>query len=174
MAKPTELRQATVTDLAVLLDLSVNTFYPAFAALNTEENMREYMGLAFSEEQLAKELADPACRFYMAHAGDRPCGYLKLNFAPAQTDLNDPDSLEVQRIYVLPEFQGLGIGEQMLQKAISVAAEQRLKYIWLGVWQKNPAAIRFYRRHGFVVAGSHPFPFGDEIQTDLIMKLVIE
>mgnify|MGYP003575023131 CR=1 FL=1 len=174
MAEPTELRKATLTDLAVLLDLSVNTFYPAFAALNTEENMREYMARAFSEEQLAKELADPDCLFYLAHAGDRPCGYLKLNFAQAQTDLNDPDSLEVQRIYVLPEFQGVGIGEQMVQKAISVAAEYRLKYIWLGVWEKNPAAIRFYRRHGFVVAGSHPFPFGDEIQTDLIMKLVLE
>ena len=128
------------------------------------------MERAFTEEQLRRELADPDSRFYLLQLRGQAVGYLKLNFGPAQTDLNDPDSLEIQRIYVLPEFQGLKLGEQMLQKALAVAVESGLQYLWLGVWEKNTGAIRFYERHGFTVIGEHPFPFGDEVQTDLIMK----
>ncbi len=163
-------RQAAMQDLAELTDLSIKTFYPAFGPLNSEANIREYMERAFSEEQLSGELANPACVFFLVQNDRRTAGYLKLNFAPAQTDLQDPDSLEIQRIYVLPEFQGQKLGERMIGKAIAIARENRLRYIWLGVWEKNIRAVRFYEQHGFTVAGSHPFPFGDEIQTDLIMK----
>ncbi|HEY0897265.1 MAG TPA: GNAT family N-acetyltransferase [Sphingobacteriaceae bacterium] len=164
-------RQAALQDLAELADLSVKTFHPAFASLNSEANMRVYMKDAFSEEQLSTELTNPqSVFFFLVQADGRPAGYLKLNFGPAQTDLHDPDSLEIQRIYVLPQFQGQKLGEQMIRKAVAVARENRLSYIWLGVWEKNTRAVRFYEHHGFTVVGSHPFPFGDEIQTDLIMK----
>lgn len=160
-------------DLEVLLDLSLKTFYPAFAPLNTEENMRHYMEEAFSREQLKTELANDKSIFYLLEVDNSYVGYLKLNFAPAQTDLNDPTSLEIQRIYVLPGFQGLKLGEKMIQKAVAVAKEKQLQYLWLGVWEKNTRAIRFYQQHGFSIVGKHPFPFGDEIQTDLIMKRAI-
>lgn len=41
--------------------------------------------------------------------------------------------------------------------------------MWLGVWEKNESAIRFYKGLGFVLHGAHSFYLGDEEQTDLIM-----
>jgi diamine N-acetyltransferase len=44
------------------------------------------------------------------------------------------------------------------------------RFVWLGVWEKNLAAISFYEKRGFHKMGSHSFRMGDEIQNDVIMK----
>ena len=45
-----------------------------------------------------------------------------------------------------------------------------MKYIWLGVWEENPRATRFYQKNGFVAFGKHIFKLGDDEQTDILMK----
>jgi ribosomal protein S18 acetylase RimI-like enzyme len=41
--------------------------------------------------------------------------------------------------------------------------------VWLGVWERNPRAIRFYERNGFAAVGDHIFQLGSDPQRDLIM-----
>lgn len=41
---------------------------------------------------------------------------------------------------------------------------------WLGVWERNDRAIRFYARHGYERCGEHVFQLGDDAQTDYIMQ----
>jgi ribosomal protein S18 acetylase RimI-like enzyme len=53
---------------------------------------------------------------------------------------------------------------------MDMAAEKRLDYIWLGVWEHNYNARGFYEHNGFKVFGSHEFLLGDDRQTDLLMK----
>ena len=90
---------------------------------------------------------------------------------PAQTDVHDPDSLEIARLYVLEEYLGSGLGKKLLDTAVDFAKQHQKKYLWLGVWEHNARAIRFYEKNGLRIFGSHPFPFGDEIQTDYLMRL---
>ena len=45
--------------------------------------------------------------------------------------------------------------------------------LWLGVWEHNARAIRFYEKCGFRDAGSHPFLLGNDLQTDRIMTIVM-
>ena len=167
------IKKAGIEDLEILQKLSIETFYTAFAPLNTEENMRFYMDRAFSREQLEKELQEKDSLFLLAQLHEKTAAYLKVNFGHAQTDLQDPEAMEIQRLYVHPDYQNLKLGEQLIRQAITIAREQGLKYLWLGVWEKNLRAIRFYERQGFIQVGQHPFPFGDDLQTDLIMKLDI-
>lgn len=79
------------------------------------------------------------------------------------------DSLEIERIYIRAKFQKLGLGKYLINKAIEIAVEQEKNKIWLGVWEKNENAIAFYKKLGFVQAGSHSFHMGDEEQIDFIM-----
>jgi len=157
-------------DLDTLLHLSRKIFHDSFDHLNTPENMKEYMDRAFNAQQLSSELENPHSEFYFITIDDRIAGYLKINLAPAQSDIHDPASLEIERIYVDQDIQSKGLGAQLLNKAVSRAIELDLNYIWLGVWEKNPKAIRFYERHGFSVFGKHTFRMGDDPQTDLLMK----
>ena len=82
-------------------------------------------------------------------------------------------ALEIERIYVNSEFQGRKIGQLLLSKAISLANEQHLKQIWLGVWEYNPKAIKFYERNGFQEFDKHIFKLGDDEQTDILMRLTL-
>ena len=42
-------------------------------------------------------------------------------------------------------------------------------HLWLGVWERNARAIRFYAKAGFVDVGSHDFVLGTDRQTDRVM-----
>ncbi len=156
-----------------LVKIGKITFTEAFAAQNTEEDFNDYLGKAFSFEQIQSEVTNPDSIFYLATVGGRAIGYLKLNFARAQTDVRDTNALEIERIYVLNEFQGKGIGASLLEKAIDVARDHQLTYLWLGVWEENRKAIAFYKKFGFKEFGTHTFQLGKDLQLDLLLKLEI-
>lgn len=169
-----ELKPVPSDDLDRLRRISIETFTEAFAPVNTQANMNAYVSAAFNSEKLARELSNPDSRFFYCHHNTDVIGYMKLNFAPAQTDLNDPSSLELERIYVLREHQNKKAGMFMIGEAMAFARQNKLSYIWLGVWDQNHHAIRFYERNGFVRVSEHPFMLGDERQTDIIMKLQLD
>lgn len=164
------LIQCGMADMDELRMLAIRTYYETFAALNTPENMEEYLRRAFAREKLSRELSDKNSMFFLLRADDKPAGYLKVNEAPSQTDVNDPASLEIERIYVSGEFQGEGLGRYLMEHAIRMAAARKKKYVWLGVWEKNEKAIRFYKRNGFCRIGTHSFVMGEDEQTDYIMR----
>lgn len=160
-------------DVEVLQALALRIFYHSFAALNTEANMKAYTDMAYNREQLLAEINDAGSEHYFLCDGEKKIGFLKLNTAEVQSDIHDPESLEIQRIYIDQDYQGRGLGAQLLHFTMERAKALHLKYIWLGVWEKNPDAIRFYQRHGYEIIGSHPFVMGDEGQTDILMRYLL-
>ena len=164
------LRKCKAEDFETLRELSIRTYYETFAHLNTAEDMAAYSEDAFNVERLTKELNDPNSSFFLLYADDSLAGYLKLNEAPSQTDINDAESLEIERIYVSREFQGAGLGRYLMEQAITIATERNKKYAWLGVWEKNEKAICFYKRNGFYEIGTHTFVMGEDVQTDYVMR----
>ena len=164
------IKKCTLQDLESLQKISIETFYQTFADSNSAENMKEYLENAYNEEKLYKELSNPNSSFFFVYVDERLAGYLKLNEFPSQSDINDIDSLELERIYILKEFQGAGLGKDLLGHAISIAIEHGKKYIWLGVWEHNEKAKRFYQKNGFYRIGEHSFVVGDDVQIDYVMR----
>jgi ribosomal protein S18 acetylase RimI-like enzyme len=157
-------------DLTTLINFSKKTFYDAFAHLNDPADVEIYAAKAFNSDKVLAELNNPSSSFYFAMLDGQPVGYIKLNYSSAQTEFQHENAIEVERIYVSANQQGKKIGNQLLDFAVNLADEARLQYIWLGVWDKNLNAIRFYERNGFKIFGSHPFFLGNDLQTDLLMK----
>jgi diamine N-acetyltransferase len=167
------LREAEFADLESLLDLAQTSFIQAFTEGNNPENVQAYLSQAFTLVQLEKEWRNPASTFLLASLEGKLVGYTKVNLAAAQTDVQDPDSLEVARLYTLEEVWGRGVGQFLLNAALTFAKEKGKTFVWLGVWDHNTRAIRFYEKNGFKTFGSHPFPFGDEIQNDWLMRVEV-
>jgi diamine N-acetyltransferase len=165
-----EIVKAGPANVEQLQNISINTFTQAFAHNNDAVSMQQYMDAAFSIEKLGDELKNPASHFYFGRINGEVCSYLKLNYAEAQNDIKDPQSLEVERIYVLKEFYGNNVGQQLLDFAFEIARRENYKYVWLGVWDGNPRAIRFYEKNGFKAFSTHAFWLGTEKQTDLLMR----
>lgn len=166
-----ETQKVTIHDIVQLQKIGRRTFYETFATGNTEENMVKYLDEGFSIDKLTAELNDKNAAFYFATLDNNVIGYLKLNFGPSQTELQDDKALEIERIYVLKEFHGKKVGQVLYEKAIQVAKQRNADYIWLGVWEENPGAINFYKKNGFIEFDKHTFKLGNDEQTDIMMKL---
>jgi len=164
------IQKAQPSDVEELLSLSRKTFYDAFEHLNNKDDFEAYTAIAFTSQKLLGELENPHSQFYFAIIDDEKVGYMKLNYSSAQTELRDEDSVEVERIYVLAGQQGKKIGNQLLDYAIDKAKDQGKHFIWLGVWEHNQAAQRFYERNGFKAFGNHKFWVGKDEQTDILMR----
>ena len=160
-----------IQQVETLIELGKKTFTETFAPHNTKTNLDFYLTNSFTVEKLTNELGNTNSRFYFAIVNEVEAGYLKINFKDAQTELQNPLSMEVERIYVLQSFQGMKIGQALMEKAVEEAKNNHCDFLWLGVWEKNEKAIQFYKKNGFEIFGSHVFQFGDEEQHDLMMKL---
>jgi ribosomal protein S18 acetylase RimI-like enzyme len=154
-----------------LQELGVQTFCETFADLNSAENMNKYLEANLNLDKLKAELQDPGSKFYFALVDGQKAGYLKINFGQSQSELKDQDSMEIERIYVLRNHLGKKIGQALFEKAVSYAKDRGYAYIWLGVWEENRRAIEFYRKNGFVEFDKHIFILGDDVQTDIMMRL---
>ena len=160
----------TVNDVSILRGIARDTFIETFSEANKAEDMDRYLSERFSEDQLAQELSNPESFFYVAEVNGHVVGYLKLNTAHAQTEPQAADALESERIYVLSNYHGNGVGQALYHHAMSVAQDRKASYVWLGVWEHNPRALRFYEKNGFIAFGTHIFQLGNDQQTDILMK----
>lgn len=163
---------ATPDGVPRLQAIGRETFVQTFAHNNDPHELGRYVAEAFAAEQVQAELANPDSFFYLlTDAAGTDLGYLKVNLAPAFTEAVDlENALEVQRIYLLRAAQGQGAGRLLMDQALAVAREHGLSHLWLGVWEHNLGALEFYRRSGFAAFGRHTFMFGDEAQTDVLMR----
>ncbi|WP_444685787.1 N-acetyltransferase family protein [Alkalicoccus luteus] len=165
----TSIRKAGLNDAMLLAQLGADTFRETFAEGNQPEHLQQYIANAFHETKLRQELAHPESRFYILEADGSPAGYLKLNTGSAQTEAGADTAMEVERIYVRSSWQQHGFGKALLLLAFDKAVSEGMQQIWLGVWEKNVRAVRFYERSGFRKTGAHAFYMGEDKQTDLIM-----
>jgi diamine N-acetyltransferase len=167
------IKQCGLEDIEKIKYIGEKTFYETFSDQNTEEDMHNYLKENFSYEQIESEVKNDSSRFYIAENNTEVAAYMKINFDKAQTEVGHENTLEVQRIYALKEYQGKHIGKRLIEKAIELGKENNINYIWLGVWEHNLSAIKFYEKQGFEKFDTHVFKLGDDEQIDNLMKLVL-
>ncbi|MDP9959701.1 GNAT family N-acetyltransferase [Chryseobacterium lathyri] len=168
------IHKGGIQDLEIIQNIGRQTFSETFAENNSEEAMKTYLEESFSTEKVKSELNNPDSYFFIAWEEDIPVGYLKLNSGAAQTELKDDTSLEIERIYVKKSHHGQKVGQLLYNQALETARSLNKSYLWLGVWEENLRALNFYRKNGFEEFGSHTFRLGDEDQTDLMMKKILD
>jgi len=168
-----EIRKVTLAHIDQLQQISRQTFIETFSEINTEENMTKYLDESFNISRLISEIQNLNSEFYFAVIDAKVVGYLKINCGDAQTELKNDKTLELERIYVLNEFHGKKVGQILFNKALQIAEQMKVDYLWLGVWEENHKALKFYMKNGFIAFDKHAFRLGDDTQTDIMMKLQI-
>lgn len=165
------IRRATADDATELAQLGARTFREAFGDRNTPEDIALHIERTFTAEHLDSELRNPSAVTLMAFVEPEPApiGYVKLATGPAPATVGGEYPIELARLYVERARYGTGAGNELMRSALDLAAKGRHDIIWLGVWERNPRAIAFYRRWGFEVVGSQIFRLGTDDQTDLVM-----
>jgi ribosomal protein S18 acetylase RimI-like enzyme len=166
------IRQATEEDAKLLTDLAYTTFWDAFAhhPKNAPDDLNHYMRQAFNQEQITSELADAKNIFLIAEIDGEAAGYSKIIIDNIEPGITATRPVELSRLYAHQKHLGQGVGQSLMDACFERARAEDRDVMWLGVWEYNPRAQRFYEKNGFRVVGSHVFRLGEDPQTDLLMQ----
>ena len=165
------IRYAEENDSSLLAELGRKTFYDTFIEYNTPEDMEKYLSEHYSTELQMSEIRDCDTIFLIAEIDNIPVGYVKLTGQSKGDGVAGTNPMELQRIYTIQDYIGKGVGPELMKEAIREAKERGFNSLWLGVWEKNERAIKFYEKWGFKKVGNYIFVLGEDIQSDLTMEL---
>jgi ribosomal protein S18 acetylase RimI-like enzyme len=164
-----EIRKANSNDAKLLAELGSKTFYETYHRQNTVDDMEQYLSSNFTVKHIEDELNLSSNDFYIAERHNEVVGYIKISESIPPKQLSHLACLEISRIYAVQNAHGKGVGTMLLQKAFDIAMLRSKDVVWLGVWQKNDNAFRFYKKHGFVIVAATQFVFGTDVQDDWVM-----
>lgn len=169
-----DIRIARPGDNKLLGTLGRKTFYETWREVNTEEDMQAYMKESFEDFALKKEIENRSVyTFMIAFTEKTAAGYTKLRNDRSYPELKDEKALEIQRIYVLKEWQGKKVGQALMDNCLKLAKADNYTCIWLGVNIDNKKAIDFYKSYGFEIFGEKAFQLGKAVDNDYLMKKML-
>ncbi len=164
------IRELTVSDIPALRDLAIKIYRETFSEQNSEESMEAFLARDYSIESFQKEFTEPGSRYFFISDGSTPAGYLRMRRNTEADHLLGPNNIELHRIYIDKSYHGKQVGARLMRLALDIAKEGKFEWIWLGVWEYNPRAQRFYEKWGFEKFSEHIFHMGDEEQTDWLLR----
>lgn len=164
------IRQAVPGDAAALAAFAESAFRATFGAQNSVENMDAYCAAAYGESIQAREIGAPDMETLVMVHGDQLIGYAQLRWGAAAKCISAAvKPAEIFRLYVDHAHHGKGAARELMNRLFALAGAGGADLIWLGVWEHNPRAIAFYRKHGFTHVGDHVFRLGSDPQRDLVL-----
>jgi ribosomal protein S18 acetylase RimI-like enzyme len=165
------IREAGISDTKIICALGVTTFYEAYFEQDESSDLATYVLESFSQMQIGNELNNPDSTFFIAELNGKAVGYAKLRENSTVDSVENENAVELHRIYILEGVKGKGFGVKLLSRCFETARANGYETIWLGVWERNHLAIRFYQRIGFVKVGELQFPYGETVGTNYVMKM---
>lgn len=163
------IRRATEDDAERLAEMARRTFVETFGPDNTAENMAMHVAQSFGTDIQLGQIRDARMVTLLAEIGSTMAGFAQVRRGAWPPCVTGDSPVELWRFYVDRPFHGRGIAQALMGAVEQVARELDAHTLWLGVWERNPRAIAFYAKCGFVDVGAHGFIFGTEEQTDRVM-----
>lgn len=164
------IRRARAEDAEALALVGRATFLETYAGMLPAADILAHCARQHAPELYAGWLAGAEHRLLIVEAeeGGAPLGYAVL--APPDLPVpTSPADVEIKRIYLLHRFQGQGLGAALMDAALRWAREDGFARALLGVFGRNAAAIGFYNRQGFTLAGERKFQVGASVYDDLVL-----
>lgn len=165
-----EIRLAVPADATTLAALQESTFRFAFAADNDPADLDLHCRTQYSPALQEAEIRDPQLITLVCAEHGQLVGFAQLRAGPVSGDHTATPAIEIKRFYLDAAWHGRGLAQQLMEQVFQQARAAGMTQIWLGVWERNPRAIRFYEKFGFAACGEHIFMVGTDPQRDLVLK----
>ncbi|HVM98868.1 MAG TPA: GNAT family N-acetyltransferase [Caulobacteraceae bacterium] len=164
------IRRATQDDAAALAAIGARTFSETFAHLYPPQDLAAFLAEAHSVERARADLANPNKAVWLVEAAGEVVGYALAGPCKLPHPEVTPDCGELDRIYVLRDYQGGGTGSRLLGETLAWLEKDGPRRIWIGVWSENHGAQRLYARHGFEKVGTYEFIVGATRDHEFILR----
>ncbi len=155
-----KIRNAGAEDVRLISALAITTCYEAYFELDPPHDLADYCFNFLSPEKTRIEFENPDSTFIIAEIEGKAVGFAKLREGKSVDCVAHLNAIEVQRVYVLEKMKGRDIGRRLIDESAAIGRERGYELLWLGVWDKNFAAQRFYERIGMRKLGTTDFSDG--------------
>ena len=165
-----QIRRATLADAEALSAIAIATYTEtwgdSYPPQELDVFLQEHYGLALQRE----ELSDPRSAIWLLLDGEQVVGYLAAgaNTLP-HAEARDGD-IELKRLYILAAHHNRGHGARLMDAFITWLDQPQRRTLWVGVWEENLAAQRFYARYGCEKAGEYDFIVGSTHDREHILR----
>ena len=161
------IRSASEAEIPVLRALAEKIWRESYATLLTPGQIDYMLAWMYAPETIARELREGIIWEIAWLDGER-IGFHSCTFEP------ETRRLKLNKLYLLPEQQGLGFGQQLLERVHALAAQRGAGTVWLQVNKQNTRALRAYERAGYTVERSAVFDIGGGyVMDDFILTRAI-
>jgi diamine N-acetyltransferase len=160
------IRNWTREDFSIVKNILLTTWKNTYTFI-PEEDILSHFEKHYSEDRLIEILNDPFSKGIIAEVNSVPAGWLKL----FEDHINK--KFFISSLYVLPEYQGFGLGKKLLNEAYRIAKEKQFSRVWLGVMKQNVRSLEWYQNLGFIFDEEEPFQMGSTQVMHLIGYKVI-
>ena len=163
-----EIRKATIADIPLINRLAWIVFPHTYQDILSPEQIEYMMDWMYSPTNLHKQMTEDGHIYFLAFEGNEPAGYLSIQPEGEHT-------YHLQKIYVLPSFQGKKLGKLLFEQAIKAIKELHPEpcQMRLNVNRQNKA-LTFYEKMGMKKVDEGDFHIGNGYyMNDYIMELDI-
>lgn len=149
------IRKATVADCILINQLAKEVFPATYKEILSSEQLDYMMEWMYAPSNIQKQMEEEGHVYFIAFEGEEPCGYFSVQ-------AQEEDIFHLQKIYVLPSFQGAHCGSFLFRQAIQYIKEVHPEpcLMELNV-NRNNKAVNFYERMGMRVLREGDFAIGN-------------
>ena len=168
------VRRATLDDVSALVDVAALTFPLACPPYHSAENIRAHIDAYLSHDRFVEYVSNDDFTLFAADMAGSIIGYVLIDYRVStepdvSTLLADARPVaELSKLYVHPEFHGVGIAHVMLDQALADAGLRGIRAVWLTVAQSNARANAFYEKSGFANVANREYRVGNLIDDDFL------
>ena len=167
------IRRANVEDAKLISVIGTVSFYEAYFEQDNAHDLANYIYESFELNKIRAEIADEDAAFFIIFTGGKAVGYAKLRENSKADCIESENSVELQRIYIIERVYGAGIGAALLEFCLETAKQKGFETLWLGVWEENKRAQKFYAKHGFTRVGELDFPYGETVGRNFVLEKIL-
>lgn len=165
-----KIRKATADEVPAIRELAIEVYTDTFADSNTPEDLQLFLRDAYSLEKFKAEFNEPESVLYIALDDLKIVGFLRLRRNDEVNDKLGTNHIELHRLYVHRDYQGGPAARKLMEESIAYATKKKFEWIWLGVWEHNARAQKFYSKWDFERFSEHVFQMGNDPQTDWLLR----
>ncbi|QXP54009.1 GNAT family N-acetyltransferase [Cellulophaga sp. HaHa_2_1] len=155
------ITKATTEDSRLLSEIGKEAFLQTHGRSAPEKDIAAFTAKYYTETAFFDELNNPNNIYYLIYSNDDLAGYSKIAFNQTHPNISEKNITKLDRIYLLQEFHGQNLGTALFNHNVALSKKENQLGLWLYVWTENEKALRFYKKSGFKIVGSHDYQISE-------------
>lgn len=155
------------------IEVGTKAYDQHYLHLWPEGDSTPYLKRSFTENVLLEEEENCNSDLFVIYVGTDPVGILKLIKNKGIERFSATDALLLDKVYILKEHSGKGIGKVVMQFVVSFARSLMKKVVWLDTMKKG-RALNFYLKNGFEILKETRLSLETAIEEEKGMYILIK